>query len=492
MSTKENVIHRATASLKWSAMMEGVARAAQPLVLIVLANLLAREDFGIVGTAMIAISFSRMFLDAGLGKALVQTNAPIEKSANVVFWTNITLGALVYIVIFLGAPFLAEFFNSPQSAPVLRVLGIQILVLSFTSVQQFLFMRDLNFRQLFWAKLAVALTPAFFSIPLAFLGCGVWALVTGTLVGSGLNMAILWLASPWRPSLSFDFAIAARLFRFGFWVILEAFGVWLIAWGDQLLVGKYLSVGELGVYRLAWSISALLFGLLLNPFLPVLYSTLSRLQEDKDKLRSTFDKANRIIIAMACPVGLGLLLTAPEIAHVLFGEKWEGLGFVLGALALLGGGSWLVGANAELYRSIGRPDLNTKLMWAQLFYFLPTYVVAIQYGMKVFVAGRVAAGLLAIPIHIFLYVKVLGASPFYLWQQGKSVFYACAAMALSVSALKVLAGSTMGAVPQPVILAALVLVGAIVYMGMLWILDRDFVLSTKNMLLKALGRASTR
>ena len=217
VSTQANITHKATASLKWSAMMEIVSRTAQPLVLIVLARLLVPEDFGVVGTAMIVISLSTTFLDAGLGKALVQTNAPVEKGANVVFWTNITLGAMLYAAIFLSSPFMADFFNSPASAPVLRVLGIQVIILSLTSVQQFLFMRDLNFRQLFWAKLVMTLTPACFSIPMASLGMGVWALVTGTLVGSFLNMFILWLRSPWRPSFSFDIAIARQLFLFGFW-----------------------------------------------------------------------------------------------------------------------------------------------------------------------------------------------------------------------------------------------------------------------------------
>jgi O-antigen/teichoic acid export membrane protein len=476
MTTNKTIIHKATASLKWSAMMEIVTRTAQPLVLLILAYLLVPEDFGIVGTAMIVISFSKMFLDAGLGKALIQTNASVEKAANVVFWTNITLGAILYIVIFLFAPLMAIFFNSPASALVLRVLGIQVIILSLTTVQQFLFMRDLNFRQLFWAKLAMALTPGFFSIPLAFYGHGVWALVTGTLVGSLLNMIILWIKSPWRPSLAFDHVIARQLFRFGFWVVLEGLGVWLLMWGDQLLVGKFLSIEELGIYRIGWSISALLFGLLLNPFLPVLYPTFSRLQDDMEGLKVMFHKANRIIIAIACPVGVGLLLTAPEIVQALFGNKWEGLGFVLAALGLVTGIGWLVGANAELYRAIGRPDVNTKLLAIAVFFYIPGFVISIQYGLQVFIIVRVILAAMSIFLHIYFCTRLLKFPVVYLWLDGKHAFKACMFMVFAIYSLKIATYYLNIPIPDYLRAILLVLMGIITYIMGLWFFDKAFCL----------------
>ena len=125
-------------------------------------------------------------------------------------------------------------------------------------------------RRLFWARLAMALTPAFFSIPLAFFGYGVWALVVGTLVGTSMNMIVLWVKSSWRPSLSFDRLIARRLIAFGLWVTAEGLGIWFIAWGDQFLIARYLSIDDLGVYRVAYNLGLLIFAFLLNPFLPLL------------------------------------------------------------------------------------------------------------------------------------------------------------------------------------------------------------------------------
>ena len=197
--SNQNITTKAVGSLKWSALTEIAARTAQPIIFVVLARLLAPTDFGVLATAMIVISFVQMFWDAGLSKALIQTKEVPENAAHVVFWTNLTLGIIIYTLLFAAAPYIAFFFKSPVTEPVLRVLGIQIIIASLASVQQALFVRDLDFRGLFWIKLLTVFIPALFSIPLALLGYGIWSLVTGTLAGQFFNLLLLWMRSPWRP-----------------------------------------------------------------------------------------------------------------------------------------------------------------------------------------------------------------------------------------------------------------------------------------------------
>ena len=185
--SNQNITTKAVGSLKWSALTEIAARTAQPIIFVVLARLLAPTDFGVLATAMIVISFVQMFWDAGLSKALIQTKEVPENAAHVVFWTNLTLGIIIYTLLFAAAPYIAFFFKSPVTEPVLRVLGIQIIIASLASVQQALFVRDLDFRGLFWIKLLTAFIPALFSIPLALYGYGIWSLVTEPSLGSSLT-----------------------------------------------------------------------------------------------------------------------------------------------------------------------------------------------------------------------------------------------------------------------------------------------------------------
>ncbi len=466
--------------------MEVASRLASPLIYLILARLLTPADFGVVATAMIALNFSQMFWDAGLGRTLVQTEEAQENAANVVFWVNAVMGLALYAILFLVAPQIADFFHSPASMPVLRVLGLQVVISSLSAVPNSLLAREMNFRRLFWIKLATAFIPAGFSIPLAYWGYGVWALVAGYLASSLLNCGLLWWTSPWRPSWQFDAPLARRLSRFGIWIVGENLAAWFFGWGDNLFVGRFIGVDALGVYSVAWNITTMIFGLALNPIFPVLYPTFSRLQGDLESMKSAFHKVNRIVISLALPLGTGLLLVGPLLASVLFGDQWHGLGLVLSLIGFMHGMAWFIGINPEVYRALGRPDVTTKVQFIIIFFYLPAYLVAAPYGLKVFAFVRLGVALLSIPIHIFLCMHMLGSSLLYLWHDGKPVILATVVMALVVISSKWLLNSLSSGLPGILTLIALVGTGLMAYGGMLWLLDAPFVLQTRSLLKKAI------
>jgi O-antigen/teichoic acid export membrane protein len=479
----ESTEAKATRSVKWSALMELVSRSASPILFIVLARLLTPEVFGIFSVALIVTNFSQILWEAGLSRALVQTKEKPEDAANVVFWLNAALAIVTYGLIWVLAPAIAVFFSTPDAVPVLRVLGIQVLLLSLTATHQALFTRALDFRPLFWIKLLTAFVPAALAIPLALLGYGVWALVAGTLAASGLSLLLFWRAHPWRPGLHFDHGLARRMMVFGLWVTGEGLAGWFFLWGDNLLVGRYLGPESLGVYTVGWSVVAAVFGLALRPFLPVLYPTFSRMQDDPEALARTFARANRVVIAVALPIGVGLLITAPQLVPLLFGTKWSGLGFVVALIGFMHAGTWLVGINAEAYRAIGRPDVTTSIMFVSALLYLPVYLIAAPHGLEVFTYARVGVALLVgIPVHVYAIVRLLGFSPLYLWRQGRSMLLATLVMAAVITPLT-RALPAEGALAA-LLTAALVGLGAAVYMVGLWIFDRDFMRQTSATLVR--------
>jgi len=279
--------------------------------------------------------------------------------------------------------------------------------------------------------------------------------------------------------------LARSLFIFGFWVLLESFGAWLIVWGDSLIVGRFLGVHDLGVYQTGWMIVTIVFGLILNPFLPVLYPTFSRLQNDLPALKNTFHRVNRFVVALALPMGIGLWLTGPELATVLFGSKWQGLGLVLSILALTYGLAWSVGINTELYRAMGRPDINTKLMLVTVLLYMPAYYIAAQFSLGIFLYVRLSLVFVGIAIQVYLCRQTLNVSPFYLWHNGKKFVLSAMAMALVIAALK------WGILPMihvphvSISLAIFIGTGSLIYLGCLWFLDRAFMLEIINLIKKA-------
>jgi O-antigen/teichoic acid export membrane protein len=478
----QSLAQRAADSVKWSALTEIVTRTVSPLTYVILARLLAPEDFGVVTTAVLAISLSQVIWDAGLGRALIQTREPPETAANVVFWSNLALAIGAYWILFLLAPRLAIFFDSHSSELVLRVLGCQALIGSLAAVQKVLFERDLGFRRLFWMRAAASLVPGVVSIPLAFLGCGVWSLVAGSLAGSVIETILLWQKSRWRPKFSYDWHLARKLSGFGIWVLGEALAGWLFNWGDSFVVGKFLGMEALGVYRVAMYTIEVLFGLTLSPILTVAYPVFSRLQHDREALSQAFDRVNRMVILLALPLGIALLLLAPEFVRFLLGGRWDGVGSVLGILGLRAGLSWLAGTNPELYRAMGRPDINTKLMIGVLLYYLPVCFVASPFGLMTFASALLGLTLVTLPIHVYLCVKILDVPPSYLWIQGRTAVFGSLAMSAVLVALKGALKYAGLELPASLTFLGSTMLGALCYIGVIRLWDRSSVRETVRMM----------
>jgi O-antigen/teichoic acid export membrane protein len=279
----EDIKTKAIQSVKWTASSEIASRAIQPIVMLVLARLLTPADFGVVGVAIIAIGLAQIFQDFGLGKTLIQRETDIEESANIVFWTNLVLSFFIYLTLFVSAPIISTFFHDERISNVLKVLCVQIILISLTTVHQALFQRNFQYKYLFFIRLFSAVVPGLVSIPMALSGYGVWSLVFGTLAGTIAQVFIFWGISKWRPKLDYDFQLAKQLYGFSSWVVLEAFLGWIILWGDSIILGHFIGVKELGVYRVGVTFLMIIFGIFFNPILPVAYSAFSRLSMPQAK-----------------------------------------------------------------------------------------------------------------------------------------------------------------------------------------------------------------
>ena len=482
----EAVKIKAIASVKWSALTEVVSRAVTPITFVILARILTPQDFGIIAIAQIAISFCYLFWDAGLQKALIQTREPLEKAANVVFWINLILGLAIYAILFATAPLLATFFDSPATCAVLRVLGFQIVIGSLSTVQEGLFLRDFNFKLLFWARLATAALPALVSIPLAYFGYGVWAIVASSLAGAFINLIILWVRSPWRPQLCFNTGIARKMASFGYWIVLDSLVGWFISQGDAVVVGRYLGVRDLGLYRTGINIIGVIFALTLNPIHPILYPSFSALHGDKEALRSVLHKTNRIIMSLTLPIGTGIMCISSPLVAVVLGEKWRGVEIVLSIISLQTALGWLVGANPEIYRALGRPDVQTKIALFSLPLYLFVYLMAAPLGLTVFVLACLGLTIVSIPIHVWMAVRMLNLSYLYLWETGKPMILSTTFMVLAISGMKWMLEICNFIRPPIVDLFIFTIIGIVIYMGSLWLLDKSFVLQTRDMVRKSL------
>jgi len=379
---------------------EIAAKAISPLVFIILAKILVPEDFGVVAAATVVTSFSQVFWDAGLSKALVQRQDSVEEAANAVFWVNLGLGIGMALLLQLVAVPVAVFFHDPRIAPVLRVLALQLPLAASASVHTALLQKDFHFKRLFWIRLITTCAPACASVPLAVQGAGYWALVAGTLTGQAAQTLTLLLMSPWRPRLGIDKSLTIDLWRFGRWAMLTALLGWFYVWMDAIIVGHYLGAHDMGLYRTGSAFVGMTFGLLIGPILPPLYSIFSCVRNDVSKLREALLFAAKGMTLVSLPIAFAIIALREPIEQLVFGPNWHGIAIIVGGMSVIHGISCVVGANGEAYRALGKPHAETCQLAITFGVYLIGYLIAVRHGLAVFVVARCGLAFLALFVYL--------------------------------------------------------------------------------------------
>ena len=400
--------HQLIHAFKWSAASEIASKAIQPLVFILLARLLTPEDFGVMTSALMVIGFSQIFWEAGMNKALIQRQTNVDEAANVAFWINVALGCFIAVLLYFIANLIAyTFFQDGRVTAVLQVMTLHVILGAFAAVHTALLQKKMDFKRLFWVRFATVGLPGLASIPLAWNGMGYWALVVGVLVGQAAQVIMLWNLSKWRPSWEFHTAVAKEMSRFGAWVGVAGLLAWFYMWADSLIVGMYLGVHELGLYRIGNQFAIMIFAIIFGPIMPVLYSHLVKMNSDMKRVGRTMEHLIKALIIIAIPISFVLFSLSEPIGEVLFGEQWTGVGLVIGVMALTHGYSWVIGMNGEAYRAVGKPHIETIVMASTLLIYLVAYLVGIQYGFEAFVWVRLSLAIGALVAHFAVLNRVL-------------------------------------------------------------------------------------
>lgn len=395
--------------IKWSFLSEVAGKLIQPLTFIFLARILTPEDFGLVAAALMLISFAQIFSEAGMGKAVIQSKLDVQVTATVGFWINLGLATAVFCALNFLAPLLATaVINDERAANVIHVMSIQVVIGAFAAMQIAILQRDLSFKSLFWVRFATVSVPGIASVPLAVFGFSYWSIVIGSIVGQLMQVIVLWRLSNWRPVFQMRAEVAKQIARFGSWVTLSALLTWFYAWVDVLIVGMYLGVSELGVYRTGNQFVMLLMGLAFAPLLPVMYSYFSKIHASPGELKKAVLLVLNLLRIFCVPLGMFLYTYSSEVALVIFGEKWSGVEAVISFMALMHMLSWLVGLNNEIYRASGHPWLETVVTASLITVYLIGYLYAIQDGLNQFLWVRVLLSAIACILHMIILSRFTG------------------------------------------------------------------------------------
>ena len=323
-SVKEDTIK----SVKWTALEKISVQGIQFVLGLIMARLLTPEDYGTVGMLAIFIAISTTFIDSGFSNALIRKIDRTEADYCTVFYFNIVIAIFCYAILFISAPWVADFFHIPLLCAILRVQSLSLILNSLMAVQVARLTIDLNFKALAQRNVFASLLSGFIGVALAYFGCGVWALVMQTLINSAISLVFIWIYCKWIPRQRFSKESFGYLWGYGSKLMASGLLNTVYTNLTTLVLGRNFSSRDLGMYSRGTQLASYPATMINDVLGKVTFPILTKIQNDDERLIYVYRKYICItsmfiffgcilVAAIAKPLVL-LLLTAKWAESIIY------------------------------------------------------------------------------------------------------------------------------------------------------------------------------
>lgn len=321
---------------------------------IILARLLMPDDFGTLGLIMTFVAISNAFIDGGFASALIQKGNPSNEDLSSVFFLNLIISCLFYILLYVVSPKIGVFFHLPLLADTLRVTGVVLILNALSIIQLTRFQINLNFKKRSQIHLIASLIGTMSCIIMAIAGWGVWSLVYRTIISSAILCLLVWSYGQWHPIFHFSFRRVKSLFKFGGFIFLSTLVEYIYANLQPVIIGRFFTLSQLGYFTQARKIEEIPTNTLTGIISTVTFPVYSKLKDDKEMLKKGAKKSIMALSYISIPLMMLMIITAHPLIVLLFGEKWEGSSDFLKILCIAGIFRIPSGINMNLIQSIGK------------------------------------------------------------------------------------------------------------------------------------------
>jgi len=369
------------------------------VVALVLARLLTPDDYGTVALLAVFIEIANVVVDCGFGKALVQKKKATQTDYNTAFYLSMTFAGVLYTILFFAAPLVARFYGLPDLKIMLRVLALSLVFHSINGVQNVELNRKMLFNLSFrisWVRIAVSSTVG---ISFAVAGYGPWALVWSSLSGGIAGVVARQFVIRWRPTLTFSWAAAGNMFRFG-WKLL---GVALIdrfySNLQALLIGKFYTRSDLAFVNKGRHLPNLVANLVSDTLRRVSFPALAKMQDERDRLRNAMRRIVRTSTFLVFPLMVMLAVEADVVIEILFGPRWLPAAPFLRIICFSAMLRQVDTVNRQAIMAMGRSDIALWLIVVRRIICLVVMAATLHLGVLVFFA---TSTLVVVPLGFFM------------------------------------------------------------------------------------------
>jgi O-antigen/teichoic acid export membrane protein len=372
-----------------------------------MARLLDPSDYGIIGMLAIFLAISQTFIDSGFSNALIHKQDRTEIDFSTVFYFNIVVGLFFYGLLFITAPFIAKFYHIPVLKNIARVIFINVLLNSFTVVQRAKLTILIDFKTQAKVSLLSVIVSGGVGIYLAYTGFGVWALVVQSVLGSGLNVILLWLFFHWKPLNIFSLSSFKQLFSFGSKLLASSLIYTLFVNITKILIGKFYQPVALGYYTRADSIAQFPSTNISGILQRVTYPILSSIQDNDERLMNIYRQYLRLTAFVIFPLMCGLAGVAHPFVLLVLSDKWKNIIPLLQIVCFSYMWSPIHIINLNVLQVKGRSDLFLRLEIIKAIINIITLIITIPRGIFVLCVGGLISTVICLLITMYYTEKVI-------------------------------------------------------------------------------------
>ncbi len=356
-----SIRHDALISIAWKLMERGGSAVVQMAVQIVMARLLAPEQFGALAVMLVFVNLGSVIVQSGLNTALIQSSEADDADFSTVFWMSLSLSVVLYVAIFFSAPFVAAFYAMPGLIWPLRALGFLLVINAYNSVQIAKVTRDLQMRKVFNASMASVFVSAATGICSAVAGADLWALVAQQLSYQIVNCAVLAFQVDWRPCFVFHPKRAIVFFEFGWRLLVSGLLDQVYQSLADLIVGKRFSSVRLGLVSQGKKYPQAIGTMLDGAIQPVMLSAVSRVQDDRTRVKCLVRRALKTSTFLIVPSMTLFACCAPALVPALLGSQWVEVVPFMQVYCIVYALLPIHTTNLQALNGMGRSDLFLKL-----------------------------------------------------------------------------------------------------------------------------------
>jgi teichuronic acid exporter len=430
---KENLlINESIKTVTWSAIERFSVQVIQFVLTIIIARLVSPSEYGLIAMLTIFIAVAQSFVDSGFSSALVQKKNRTETDFSTVFYFNILISLLAYLVLFLSAPYIALFYREPILELLCKCLGLSLIIQGFSVVQAAKLTISLDFKTQARASLTAVIISGFFGVYLAYNGHGVWALVVQSLLNNTLNTIILFLQTKWIPRFIFSFNSLKSLFSFGSKLLLSGLLHTIYINLYSLVIGRKYSATDVGFFNQA-NLSARFPSVSLMAIISrAIYPIQCKIQDENELLLSTFKQYLRMSCYIIFPIMISMSVLAKPLILVILKDKW--LPIVDLFIFLCIGYMWipLMVLNNQILHVKGRTDYFLKAEIIKKIVGLFILVVTLPFGVSVLCVGLLVYNFFDMIIIIYFSKKVINTGYSEQFKSISSILFLSIAMGVTM------------------------------------------------------------